>query len=102
MFSDSKGCIKSYSSSGGGGHSVVICGYLPDEVVGVRSTQGWWELMKNSWGSKGVTAALPMLTLSAFDLMCKQTVIGRSDMITPIPKVERILDFTADGNSMYA
>ena len=99
---DSKGCIKSYSSSGGGGHSVVFAGYLPDETVGVKSSRGWWGLMKNSWGSKWGDGGYAYVDPKCIDSMCKQTVIGRSDMITPVPKVERILDFTVDGNSMYA
>ena len=98
---DSKGCIKSYSSSGGGGHSVTLAGYLPDESVGVSSSRGWWGLMKNSWGTKWGDDGYAYVDPKCIDTMCRQTVIGRSDMITPIPKIDRILDFTADGNSMY-
>jgi len=98
---DSKGCIKSYSSSGGGGHSVTLAGYLPDESVGVSSSRGWWGLLKNSWGTSWGDDGYAYVDPKCIDTMCRQTVIGRSDMITPIPKIDRILDFTSDGNSMY-
>lgn len=98
---DSKGLVTRYSSSGGG-HSVVFAGYLPDDAVGAKSSRGWWGLMKNSWGERWGDKGYAYVDPSAMDAMCRQTVIGRSDMITPIPKVERIVDFTKPGGSMYA
>lgn len=87
MDPDSKGCIRSFSGSSGGGHSVVLCGYIPDSDIGVRSSAGYWFLLKNSWDKRwGVggyaywdpTAGVQRAINHRFS-----SFIGRSDMETP-------------------
>jgi len=81
--------IQSYSASGGGGHAVLICGYVKHPTW----PEGYGFLLKNShslsWGNKGWALVKP----SAFDGMMRSrgaVGIGRSDMLAPKPRHERV------------
>lgn len=106
MSPDSNGCIRSFSGGGGGGHSVVFCGYLPDDEVGQRSSKGFWHILKNSWGTRWGDGGFVYVDPSAVEAMLRHNFsvfIGRSDMkgddIKPRPLP---VDFTKPGKSMYA
>jgi hypothetical protein len=51
MTPDAKGCIKSFKP-GGGGHAIVLAGWVPDDEVGAESGAGYWWLLGNSWGER--------------------------------------------------
>lgn len=106
MSPDGNGCIRSFSGGGGGGHSVVFCGYLPDSDVGQRSSAGWWGLMKNSWGTRWGLKGFAYVEPKAIAAMLAHrytTFVGRSDLQSdelrprPLP-----VDFTRPDGSMYA
>jgi hypothetical protein len=86
MTPDSRGCITSFSGRGGGGHAVVFAGYVPDEDVGVKSSAGWWLLMKNSWGERWGKGGYAYVNPRACDQMLKHrftSMYGRSELETP-------------------
>lgn len=88
MRPDSKGCIRSFSG-GGGGHSVVYAGYVPDEDVGVKSSRGYWFLMLNSWGKRWGKDGYAYVDPNSVELQLRHSwsvFIGRSDMTTPGPR----------------
>lgn len=96
MEPDSKGCIKSWSSGGGGGHAVVFAGYLPDDDVGVKSSAGYWLLLKNSWSKRwGIGGYAYVDPRAVAQMLSHQWTVmyGRSDMETPSPRPIPI-DFT--------
>jgi C1A family cysteine protease len=96
MTPDSKGCIRRFSSGGGGGHSVVFCGYVPDSAIGVQSSAGWWALMKNSWGTRWGVGGYAYVEPSAINQMIRASwsvFVGRSDMVIPGP---RNIDWTKE------
>ena len=96
MSPDSNGCIRRWSSGGGGGHSVVFCGYIPDAEVGQESSKGWWGLLKNSWGTRWGKGGYAYVNPSVIDAMLRHqwtVFIGRSDMGTPEP---RNIDWTKE------
>ena len=95
MEPDSKGCIKSWSS-GGGGHAIVFAGYLPDEDIGVKSSAGWWALLKNSWSKRWGVGGYAYVDPRAITQMLSHqwtVMYGRSEMFAPIPRPIPI-DFT--------
>jgi C1A family cysteine protease len=105
MTPDSNGTIRSFRS-GGGGHAVVWCGYLPDATVGQRSTKGYWYLLKNSWGTRWGKSGFAFVDPAVVTQMMRHqwtVFVGRSDMkgdnIQPRPLP---VDFTKPGGSMYA
>lgn len=86
MTPDSRGCITSFSGRGDGGHAVVFAGYVPDEDVGVKSSAGWWMLLKNSWGKQWGQSGFAYVDPRACDQMLKHqftSMYGRSDLETP-------------------
>lgn len=86
MDPDSRGCITSFSGRGGGGHAVVLAGYVPDDDVGVKSSAGWWLLLKNSWGSRWGREGYAFVDPRACDQMLRHqwtSMYGRSDLETP-------------------
>lgn len=104
MEPDSSGCIRSWSGGGGGGHAVVFCGYLPDAMVGQRSSAGWWLLLKNSWGTRWGVNGFAYVDPRAVQQMLQHrftVMYGRSDMNTPEPRPVPV-DFTKPDNSMIA
>jgi C1A family cysteine protease len=95
MTPDSRGCITNWRS-GGGGHSVCFAGYVPDADVGVRSSKGWWALLKNSWGTSWGVQGWAYVDPKAIDQMLTHqwtVMYGRSDMEHPNPRPVPI-DFT--------
>jgi intein/homing endonuclease len=104
MTPDSKGCIRTFSSGGGGGHSVTFTGYLPDDEVGATSSKGWWLLLKNSWGTRWGKGGFAYVDPAACDSMLRHqwtVMIGRSEMDVPEPRPLPV-DFTKPSDSMYA
>lgn len=104
MEPDSHGCIRDWDGRGGGGHSVCFVGYVPDSVVGQKSSTGYWYLLKNSWGLRWGIKGYAYVDPRAVQKMLghPHTVfIGRSDMETPRPRPLPI-DFTKPGASRYA
>jgi C1A family cysteine protease len=102
MTPDSNGCIKSFSGSGGGGHAVVFCGYVPDSDIGCRSSKGYHYLLKNSWSSRWGKGGFAYVDPSAVASMLRHrwtVMIGRSDMGNPTPRPVHV-DFTKKGNSI--
>lgn len=104
MNPDSRGCIRTFSTGGGGGHSVTFTGYLPDDEVGATSSKGWWLLLKNSWGTRWGKGGFAYVDPSACDAMLRHqwtVMIGRSEMNVPEPRPLPV-DFTKPSDSMYA
>jgi C1A family cysteine protease len=106
MTPDANGCIRNFSAGGGGGHSVVLCGYVPGAEVGQRSTKGYWYLLKNSWGTRWGRSGFAYVDPSAVVAMLRHqwtVFVGRSDLqgddLKPRPLP---VDFTKPGGSMYA
>lgn len=102
MSPDRSGCIRSFSGSGGGGHSVVFCGYVPDSVVGQSSSKGYWYLLKNSWSKRWGLEGFAYVDPRAVESMLRHrftVMIGRSDMNLPKPR-ELDVDFTKEGKSI--
>jgi len=95
MNPDANGCIRSYGSGGGGGHSVVLTGYATDSVVGSQSSAGYWILLQNSWGTRWGQGGFCWVDSRAVNQMISRggTFIGRSDMVTPGP---RDIDWTKE------
>lgn len=86
MTPDSRGCIRSFTGRGGGGHAVVFAGYVSDDDVGVQSSEGWWLLLKNSWGSRWGVNGYAYVDPRACDQMLRHqftSMYGRSDLDTP-------------------
>jgi len=103
MEPDSNGCIRRFAA-GGGGHSVVYAGYIPDDDIKQRSSKGYWLLLKNSWGRRWGKDGYAYVDTSAVDQMLKHqfTVFyGRSDMGAPRPRPLPV-DFTKPKESRYA
>lgn len=99
---DAKGCITSFSP-GRGGHSVVYCGYVPDEDVGVSSGSfGYWFIKKNSWGNRWGIRGIAYVRPDVVDAQIRHqwsVFLGRSDLATPTPRIIHT-DFTKDGFSI--
>lgn len=83
--------IHEYRPGGGGGHAILLCGYLP--INGEN-----WILLKNShstqWGKDGWAVVKP----SAIDQMCRarwSSIVGRSDMVAPTVRPERLDNYRA-------
>lgn len=92
MSPDSDGCITGFRV-GGGGHSVAIAGYVPDSVVGRRSGDGYWFLLKNSWGTRWGKDGWAYVSPSAINSMIRSrysSFVGRSDMGNPEPRPDRV------------
>lgn len=97
------GTIRRFTGSGGGGHAICIAGYVPDSDINLKSTKGYWLLLKNSWSKRWGKGGYAYVDPAAFDQMCSHrfsVMYGRSDMGTPIPRDINV-DFTKPGNSMY-
>jgi C1A family cysteine protease len=98
---DAKHCITSFAA-GRGGHSVSYCGYVPDDVVGVRSGFGYWFLKKNSWGRRWGLNGFAYVRPDVVDAQIRHnfsTFVGRSSMVHPHPRPLSV-DFTKDGFSI--
>jgi hypothetical protein len=96
MTPDSQGCIRSFSGRGGGGHAIVFAGYVPDSDVGVKSSAGWWLLLKNSWSKRWGKSGYAYVDPRACDQMIAHrwtSMYGRSDMDSPRPRPIKF-DFT--------
>jgi C1A family cysteine protease len=96
MTPDGQGCIRSFSGRGGGGHAIVFCGYVPDSDVGVKSSAGWWLLLKNSWSKRWGKSGYAYVDPRACDQMIRHqwtSMYGRSDMDSPRPRPIKF-DFT--------
>jgi C1A family cysteine protease len=96
MTPDGQGCIISFSGRGGGGHAIVFCGYVPDSDVGVKSSAGWWLLLKNSWSKRWGKSGYAYVDPRACDQMIRHqwtSMYGRSDMDSPRPRPIKF-DFT--------
>ena len=92
MSPDSRGCISSFRV-GGGGHSVVLAGYVPDSVVGRSSGDGYWFLLKNSWGTRWGIEGWAYVAPKAVNSMMRSSYssfVGRSDMGNPEPRPDRV------------
>ena len=86
MTPDANGCIRRFTGAGGGGHAVVLCGYLPDSEVGQRSSAGYWFLLKNSWSKRWGKQGYAYIDPAAVASMLQHrfsVFVGRSDMVTP-------------------
>ena len=102
MNPDNNGCIRSFSGRGGGGHAIVLAGYVPDSDIGVSSPKGYWYLLKNSWGTKWGKNGFAYVSTSAVASMLNHrftVMIGRSDMDVPSPRPIDV-DFTKKGMSI--
>lgn len=80
--------VKSYSNRGGG-HALLIPGYLsmPSWPMGIGF------LLKNSWGKNWGRNGWALIHPDALNQMMRSrgsTFIGRSDMVSPRPRVEAI------------
>ena len=98
MTPDSNGCIRSFSGRGGGGHSVVFCGYVHEDDIKQKSNAGWWGLLKNSWGTRWGVGGFAYVDPRAIDSMIRHqwsSFYGRSEMKTPSPRPLPV-DFTKE------
>jgi len=89
MNPDGQGCVRSFSGRGGGGHAIVFAGYVPDSDVGVKSSAGWWLLLKNSWSKRWGRSGYAYVDPRACDQMLRHqwtSMYGRSDMDSPRPR----------------
>lgn len=101
---DKDGCITRWRGGRGGGHAVVLCGYVPDSDVGRKSSKGYWYLLKNSWSRRWGINGYAYVDPACVESMLGDRItvfVGRSDMETPEPRPIPV-DFTKPGNSMYA
>lgn len=101
MNPNSQGVVTSFRA-GSGGHSVVFCGYVPDADIGVKSSSGYWYLLKNSWSARWGLKGFAYVDPRAVSQMLSHqwtVMIGRSDMNAPQPRPIRV-DFTEKGNSI--
>jgi C1A family cysteine protease len=102
MTPDSSGCIKRFTGVGGGGHAVCFAGYVPDEDVGVKSTAGYWILLKNSWNTRWGKLGYAYVDPSAIRSMLSHrftVMYGRSDM--DVPDIRTLPhSFTAKGGGI--
>lgn len=81
--------VSSYSASGGGGHAVLICGYIKHPTW----PEQYGFLLKNSWDRTWGKDGWALVKPSAFDSMMRSRgaiAIGRSDMLAPKPRQERV------------
>lgn len=86
--------IASYSATGGGGHAVLLCGYLKHPTW----PEGYGFLLKNSWSKDWGKGGWALVKPSAFDSMMRSrgaVGIGRSDMLAPSPRQERVDHYRA-------
>jgi hypothetical protein len=98
MEPNAAGCIRSFSPSNGGGHSVVFAGYVTDADIDVQSTAGWWALLKNSWGRRWGVGGYAYVDPRAIDQMLAHqwtSFYGRSEMETITPRPLPV-DFTRE------
>jgi len=92
MTPNSKGIISSFRP-GGGGHAVVIGGYLPEAAVGVSNPDGFYYLLHNSWSKRWGMSGWAYVTPSAVRQMLESrftVFVGLSDMLDVKP---RTIDF---------
>ena len=85
MEPDSNGCVRSFSP-GRGGHAICLAGYIPDSDIGVKSSAGYWFLLKNSWGQQYGVKGYAYVDPLAVDQMLRNkftSMYGRSDMEAP-------------------
>lgn len=95
MTPDARGCITSFRA-GGGGHAVVIGGYVPDAAAGVASGEGYWYLLHNSWSRRWGMQGWAYVAPRAVRQMLEHrftTFVGLSDMEAVKP---RSVDFTEE------
>lgn len=102
---DSKGCIRSFNpGSNFGGHAIVLCGYVPDSDIGVKSSKGYWIILKNSWSQRWGIRGRAYLDPIVVDQMAKHkftVMLGRSDLTVPKPRPVPI-DWTKPDKGMIA
>lgn len=105
MQPDSDGCITNWRPTARmGGHAVTIVGYVLDSDVGRESGDGYWFLLKNSWGLRWGKRGYAYVSPRAMQLILGHqwtVLIGRSDMDTPTPRPIPV-DFTKPSQTMYA
>lgn len=80
--------VTSYRA-GGGGHALLICGYL--KVA--KWPMGIGFLLKNSWNTTWGRDGWALISPTAYDQMFRSrgnVAIGRSDMVSPRPRVESV------------
>lgn len=87
-----------------GGHAVCIAGYVPDEVAKKKSPEGYWLILKNSWGRRwGVNGRCYLSVKAAADMLKHKftVMVGRSDMSVPKPRPVPV-DWTKPDKGMIA
>jgi hypothetical protein len=92
MTPNTKGIISSFRP-GGGGHAVVIGGYLPEAAVGVSNPDGFYYLLHNSYSKRWGMGGWAYVTPSAVRQMLESrftVFVGLSDMVDVKP---RTIDF---------
>lgn len=92
MTPNSQGIISRFAP-GGGGHAVVIGGYVPDAAVGKSTQQGYYYLLHNSWSKRWGMDGWAYVTPDAVRQMLQHRFtyfVGLSDMSEVRP---RTVDF---------
>lgn len=82
MTPNSQGIISRFAP-GGGGHAVVIGGYVPDAAVGKATEQGYYYLLHNSWSKRWGMDGWAYVTPTAVRQMLQHRFtyfMGLSDM----------------------
>lgn len=101
MEPNSQGVISSFRS-GNGGHAITLTGYVTDSDIGVKSSAGYWYLLKNSWSGRWGKNGFAYVDPRAVSQMLQDrwtVFIGRSDMTAPEPRPIHV-DFTKKENSI--
>lgn len=88
MTPNSQGIISRFAP-GGGGHAVVIGGYVPDAAVGKSTDQGYYYLLHNSWSKRWGMDGWAYVTPNAVRQMLQHRFtyfVGLSDMSEVRPR----------------
>lgn len=88
MTPNSQGIISRFAP-GGGGHAVVIGGYVPDAAVGKPTDQGYYYLLHNSWSKRWGMDGWAYVTPTAVRQMLQHRFtyfVGLSDMSEVRPR----------------
>lgn len=88
MTPNSQGIISRFAP-GGGGHAVVIGGYVPDAAVGKSTDQGYYYLLHNSWSKRWGMDGWAYVTPNAVRQMLQHRFtyfVGLSDMSDVRPR----------------
>ncbi len=90
MTPDQYGCMDEWKVGRNyGGHAIVLCGYVPDDIVKKKSPENRRLILKNSWNRRWGINGRAYVTKRWFDAAVRHqfsVMLGRTDMIGPEPR----------------